>query len=84
MTDDQDDSGDWQPLFGRNTPSDEVQALVNVYATQSLKAVRASVAAALGPDRRADVDACVAKAVMTMYVHELFLRVHQTLKAETT
>ena len=42
-----DDSGDWAPLFGANTPSDEVQALADASAQQCVADLREQVAAQL-------------------------------------
>lgn len=86
MRDDDDDSdlGDWQPLFGPHTPTDEVAELADRYADQAVTGIRAHLAALpLTLDAREGVEPQLVDAIMRLHVRYVFARIHRRLKTRT-
>ena len=83
VRDDDRDLGDWAPLFGANTPADEVQALADASAQQCVADLREQVATELQltPAERAALDARLVYLFARLHTRDLFARLHRRLQA---
>ena len=83
VRDDDRNLGDWAPLFGPNTPSDEVQAMADASAQQCVNDLRKQLTTELQltPAGRAALDARLVFLFARLHTRDLYARLHARLKA---